>query len=131
MYCARALDQQPADSMVIATLEHRWLQTSDTTVLGGILAPSFVHIVPGGGFLTRGQHLAWVATHPHQQGVHRSFGGLDVRLYGDAGIPNGTVVATDTAGRELLRSAFTDAFAKRGRRWLAVNAQEDMVTPRK
>lgn len=119
--------QTPNDSAVVAALEHTWLQTGDTTVLRRILAPDFVHIAPGGYVLTRAQHLAWVATHPRKPGVHVRFGSLRVRLYGDAAVANGIVVAADTTGRVLWRNAFTDLFVKRGGRWQAVNAQEDAM----
>lgn len=117
----------PADSAAIVALEHAWLHARDTTVLARILAPDFVHIVPGGHFLTRAEHLAWVATHPHRLDVRRRFAALAVRLYAGVAIANGIVVASDTTGRELGRTAFTDVFVQRGGRWRAVNAQEDIV----
>jgi hypothetical protein len=124
---SRAVLRTASDSAAIVMIEHVWLQTSDTAVLSRILAPDFVHVVPGGQFLTRAEHLAWVATHPHRPGVERRFAGLAVRLYGDVAIANGVVIVGDTAGRELGRSAFTDVFVWRGERWRAVNAQEDVV----
>lgn len=119
--------QTPSDSAIVAALEHSWLQTRDTTVLRRILAPDFVHIAPGGYVLTRPQHLVWVETHPRKLGVQVRFGNLRVRLYGDAAVANGIVVATDTMGRVLWRNAFTDVFVKRRGRWQAVNAQEDAM----
>lgn len=127
----RALPAAPprasADSATIVTIERTWLQTSDTAVLGKILAPDFVHIVPGGHFLTRAEHLSWVATHPHRPDVRRRFAALAVRLYGRVAIANGVVAASDTTGHELGRTAFTDVFVRRDGRWQAVNAQEDLV----
>ncbi len=116
-----------ADSAAIVAIEHAWLQASDTAVLARILAPDFVHIVPGGHFLTRAEHLAWVATHPHRPDVRRRFGALAVRVYGSVAIANGIVIAGDTTGHELGRTAFTDVFVRRDGRWRAVNAQEDVV----
>jgi hypothetical protein len=52
-----------------------------------------------------------------------------VRLYGDVGIVNGSVIATDENGKELDRTMFTDVFVFRGERWQAVNAQENQVRP--
>ncbi len=117
----------PADSVAIARIEHRWLATSDTAVLRRILAPDFVHIVPGGETLTRAEHLAWVAAHPHVPSVRRRFVRLGVRLYGTTAIANGIVEADSSTGKELSRTAFTDVFVKRNGRWRAVNAQEDVV----
>jgi Domain of unknown function (DUF4440) len=108
-------------------LEHTWFETSDTTVLGRILAPDFLHVVPGGQTIDRAEQLAWLAAHPHQPMVHRRFVRLDVRVYEHAALANGVIVATDPAGRELWRSAFTDVFVMRRGRWLAVNAQEDAI----
>lgn len=119
--------QARADSAAIVALEHTWLQASDTAVLAKILAPDFVHIVPGGHSLTRAEHLAWVATHPHRSDVRRRFAALGVRLYGSVAIANGVVIASDTTGHELGRTAFTDVFVQRSGRWRAVNAQEDIV----
>ncbi len=119
-----------SDSLAVVKLERTWLETSDTAVLARILAPRFVHVTPGGYVLTRAQHLAWVAAHPRRPGVRRRFGSLRVRLYGDAAIANGIVIASDPAGRQLRRTAVTDVFVKRGGRWLAVNAQEDVVSRR-
>lgn len=117
-----------ADSAAIAALEHIWLQATDTATLARILAPDFVHIAPGGYFLTRRQHLDWVAAHPRPAGVRLRFGRLRVRLYGDVAIATGTVLRRDARGGPVLRTAFTDVFVKRGGRWRAVNAQEDRIT---
>ncbi|MDE3216730.1 MAG: nuclear transport factor 2 family protein [Gemmatimonadota bacterium] len=113
--------------MAIVRLEREWLATSDTALLRRILAPDFVHIVPGGQALTRAEHLAWVAAHPRDASVRRRFVRLDVRLYGDVAIANGVVEADGSTGKELSRTAFTDVFVKRSGRWRAVNAQEDLV----
>lgn len=121
---ARATPQP--DSAAIVALEHTWLATSDTGVLGRILAPDFVHIVPGGHFLTRAEHLAWVAEHPRRPGVRRRFERLDVRLYDDVAIATGVVEAA-TGSEPPTRTAFTDVFVKRDGAWQAVNAQEDVV----
>jgi predicted GNAT superfamily acetyltransferase len=48
-----------------------------------------------------------------------------VRVYGDCGIVNGIVVASDEHGQDLDRTIFTDVFAYREGRWQAVNAQEN------
>ncbi len=46
---------------------------------------------------------------------------MRVRIYGDVGIVNGTVVSG------TQRTAFTDVFAFRDGRWQAVNAQENAI----
>jgi hypothetical protein len=47
---------------------------------------------------------------------------LNVRLYGDTAIVNGSVIAADDNG-ELERTMFTDVFVYRDGRWQAVNAR--------
>ena len=54
---------------------------------------------------------------------------MQVRVYGDVGIVNGSVIATDNTGKELDRTMVTDVFVFRGERWQDVNAQENQVRP--
>lgn len=49
-----------------------------------------------------------------------------MRLDGGDAVADG-VVALDSSGRALSRSAFTDVFVKRDGHWQAVSAQEDVV----
>lgn len=128
---ARAGAQQPripaTDREALVSLENEWLTATDSVTLTRILGEDFVHPVPTGDFLTRSQHVRWFTTHPPPKSIRYRFARLDVRLYGDMGIVNGTVVAADTSGRELDRTVFTDVFAYREGRWVAVNAQETSV----
>lgn len=94
---------------------------------GSILAPDFVHPVAAGVFLTKAEHIDWATTHLPPLGRTQRFERLEVRLYGDVAIVNGTVVASDEQGGEVERSVFTDVFAYREGRWRAVNAQENPV----
>jgi hypothetical protein len=111
------------DRQTLETLEHEWLETHDSTTLDRILAPDFVHPVSGGLVLTKAQHIAWAVTHVPPPGITRRFEQMRVRLYGDVGIVNGIVVATQ-GGHETARTLFTDVFVYRDGRWQAVNAQE-------
>ncbi|HZS28465.1 MAG TPA: hypothetical protein VFB76_14645 [Candidatus Angelobacter sp.] len=65
--------------------------------------------------------------HPQSKDRHTRFGKLNVRLYGDTAIVNGSVIAADDSGKELSCSMFTDVFIHRKGRWQAVNAQENAV----
>lgn len=116
------------DRAAIVTLEHTWLHAQDRPTLERVLAPDFVHIVPGGTFLTRTEHIAWVTAHPRPASTKVSFESLRVRLYGAVAVANGVVLARPARG-PARRSAFTDVFVFRNRRWQAVNAQEDPVSP--
>ncbi|MBO0911386.1 MAG: nuclear transport factor 2 family protein [Acidobacteria bacterium] len=117
------------DRHALAAIEQQWLEAQDAATLDRILAADFVHVIPADQFLTKRQHIDWVLGHPGRKGRHRKFDKLEVRLYGDAAIVNGSVVATDDAGKEQDRTMFTDVFVFRDGRWQAVNAQENAVRP--
>jgi hypothetical protein len=115
------------DRAALVALEQTWLDAREPSTLEPILAVDFVHPVPTGDFLTRQQHLDWLAHHPPPANLQRKFDGMTVRLYGDAGIVTGTVVISGPGGAQVARSVFTDVFVFRDGRWQAVNAQENAV----
>jgi hypothetical protein len=117
------------DREAIIALEQEWLHAADAQTLGRILASDFVHVVPVDHFLTKQENIDWMTEHPAPKDRHTKFDKLSVRLYGDVGIVNGSVIATDDTGKELDRTMFTDVFVFRGGRWQAVNAQENQVRP--
>ena len=116
------------DRQALIALENEWLNAHDAPTLDRILASDFVHPVVTGDFLTKSQHIDWVTRHPPPANIKWRFDRLDIRVYGDVGIANGTVVGTDEHGQETGRGVFTDVFAYRDGRWQAVNAQENPVT---
>ena len=114
---------QGSSQKAIADVEIRWLQhIDDPAVLESILADDFVHVLPS-GFITKQQHIDYAKAHPRSPQESRSFEDLKVRVYGDTGIANGTVVITNANGTQ--RSVLTDVFVKRNGQWQAVNAQEN------
>ena len=113
----------------IIKLENEWLHAKDAATLDRILASDFVHVIPIDHFLTKQEHIDWFVKHPEPADRHTKFGKLTVRVYGDVAIVNGSVIATDAAGKELDRTMFTDVFVRREGRWKAVNAQENAVRP--
>jgi Domain of unknown function (DUF4440) len=115
------------DSLAVVALEHAWLTAQDSTTLARILAPDFQHPIPTGEVLTRAQHIHWRVTHPLPPGIQQRFASLAVRIYGTTAIANGMVVTSDSTGRELRRTLFSDVFVKRDGVWQAVNAQENAV----
>ena len=116
------------DRAAIISLEQEWLHAGhDAATLNRMLASDFVHVVPVDHFLTKQEHIDWAVKHPEQKDRRTKFDKLNVRLYGDVGIANGSVVATDASGKELDRTMFTDVFVHRDGRWQAVNAQENGV----
>ena len=115
------------DREAIVALEQEWLHAHDAATLDRILASDFVHVVPVDHFLTKQEHIDWTVKHPEPNERHTKFDKLQVRLYGDVGIVNGSVIATDENGNELDRTVFTDVFVYRDGRWQAVNGQENAV----
>ena len=111
----------------LLALENRWLQVEDDPVaLEGILAPDFLHVVPG-EIITKEQHLQFLREHPAaSQRPEKHFEDLHVRVYGEAGIVNGAVIQTTEHGKR--KTLFTDVFAYRDGKWQAVCAQELPVT---
>jgi hypothetical protein len=107
----------------LLALENRWLQVeNDPVALEGILAPDFLHVVPG-AIITKAQHLQFLHEHPASgQRPEKRFEDLHVRVYSEAGIVNGAVIETTEHGER--KTLFTDVFAYRAGKWQAVSAQE-------
>jgi predicted GNAT superfamily acetyltransferase len=116
------------DRQALVELENEWLSKEhDAAALEQILAPDFVHPVVTGDFLTKAQHIYYSTKYLPPANLKHRFENLSVRLYGDVGVVNGVVVASDERGQEVDRTIFTDVFVYRDGRWQAVNAQENRV----
>ena len=90
--------------------------------LEDILAPDFLHVVPG-EIIPRKQHLQFLREDPaHEQRPENRFEDLHVRVTAHAGIVNGAVIKTTDHGER--KTLFTDVFAYRDGKWQAVSAQE-------
>ncbi len=115
------------DRQTLIALENEWLNEGTPANMERILAPDFVHPLPCGRFLTKSEQIAWAARRPQTMRSKHHFAELQVRLYGDTGIVNGIVVATDESGRVVHKTIFTDVFVRHDGHWQAVNAQENLV----
>lgn len=115
------------DRQTLINLENEWLNANDAQTLDRILASDFVHPVFTGDFLSKAQHIDWFTKHKRPPNLKRRFDRLDIRLYGDIGIANGTVVTSDQSDKEISRNVFTDVFIRREGRWQAINGQETDV----
>jgi uncharacterized protein DUF4440 len=115
------------DQQTLIELENEWLNAYDAATLDRILAADFVHPVSTGDFLTKAQHIEWVTRHPRPANLRARFERIDIRLYGDMGIANGSVVTSDESGKEISKNVFTDVFVYRNGRWQAINGQETEV----
>lgn len=113
------------DKEGLVAVEWVWLNAKDAATLARILAPDYVHVIPGAGFITREQQIAWFKAHPVPPGVERRFEDLRERIYGEVGIVNGVVVRTTPSDAKPHRTLFTDVFVYQDGRWQAVNSQEN------
>ena len=110
------------DSAGAAGVEKEWLaHEHEAAPLERILAPDFVHVLPTGQFITKAEHIGYVATHPAPAGFEAHFERLDIRLV------SGVAIATGIVSTSEHRTAFTDIFACRDGRWQAVGAQESVI----
>lgn len=113
----------------IVQLEKTWLhalQTHNVAEIERILAPDFVRPAPGSGtFITRSEMLAFLRTHPEPRAQGVRFQQMNVTLYGSASIARGILTATNSQGRVVRKTLFTDVFLRRDGRWQAVSAQEN------
>ena len=117
-----------ADRQALINLENEWLKHEhDAAALERVLATDFVHPVVTGDLLNKAQHISYSTKYRPPANLKNRFDDLKVRVYGDVGIVNGTVVTSDDSGREIDRTVFTDVFVFRDGRWQAVNAQENKV----
>ena len=112
----------------LIALENDWLKNEHNAAeLEHILAADFLHPVVTGDVLTKAQHIKFSSTHLPPPDLTKHFEELQVRVYGDVGIVNGLVVATDKGGNVAGKTVFTDVFVYRDGRWQAINAQENAV----
>ena len=112
----------------LRALEDKWLASEhDPQALQSILADDFIHVLPS-GFITKQQQIEFFKTHRTPE-TPRHFEDLRIRIYGDTGIANGSVVAASADGGAPLKTLFTDVFVYRAGRWQAVNAQELPMPP--
>ena len=116
------------DRDALIALENDWLKNEHNAAeLEHILAEDFLHPVVTGDILTKAQHIQFSSTHLPPSDLTKHFEDLQVRIYGDVGIVNGSVVATNKNGNIAAKTVFTDVFVYRDGRWQAINAQENAV----
>jgi Domain of unknown function (DUF4440) len=113
---------EEAAKQQLLDLENHWLQAEhDPGALESILAPDFLHVI-GAGIITKEQHIDYWRKHPAPPSPPKHFEDMHVRVYGTVGIVNGVVVVNEASGTR--RTLFTDVFADRDGKWMAVSAQE-------
>jgi len=116
------------DRDALIALENDWLKNEHNAAeLEHILGADFLHPVVTGDVLTKAQHIQFSSTHLPAPDLTKHFEDLQVRVYGDVAIVNGSVVATNKNGNITAKTVFTDVFVYRDGRWQAINAQENAV----
>ena len=116
------------DRDALIALENDWLKNEHNAAeLEHILGTDFLHPVVTGDVLTKAQHIQFSSTHFPAPDLTKHFEDLQVRVYGDVAIVNGSVVATNKNGDITAKTVFTDVFVYRDGRWQAINAQENAV----
>src|SRR5262249_37741819 len=112
-------DRASEKERALLDLENSWLKSEhESGALEHILAPDFVHPVATGNFLTKAEHI-YYSNKLQPSKLNRRFDGLTVRLYGNVGIVNGIVIASNEKGEEVDRTIFTDVFVYADGRWQA------------
>ena len=104
-------------------LENHWLEVEgDPNALDSILASDFLHVVPT-GIIRKSEQIEYMRKHPTtDRSEQKHFENIHVRIYGNVGVVNGAVIASQSGA--IQKTLFTDVFAYRGGRWQAINAQE-------
>jgi len=125
---ASGVDDESKEKRALTDLENSWLKSEgDAAALEKILGFDFVHPVATGNFLTKAEHISYSKKFQPADDLKRRFGSLNVRRYGEVGIVNGIVIASNQQGEDVKRTIFTDVFVYRDARWQAINAQENIV----
>ena len=123
---AKRTSNRDCDALI--ALENDWLKNEHNAAEPKhILAEDFLHPVVTGDVLTKAQHIQFSSTHLPPSDLTKHFEDLQVRIYGDVRIVNGSVVATNKNGNIAAKTVFTDVFVYRDGRWQAINAQENAV----
>lgn len=107
--------------------EQAWakgLDTHDTEAVACILADKFQDADTSGQLHSREEVLARVAKRrPGQENLTE----LDPHVLGDYGYIRGLATLVDPDGKVVARVRFTDIFAYRDGRWVALAGQETLV----
>jgi len=119
--------QQSKDANGLITTEQTWakaLDTHDREAVACMLAEGFQDADTSGQLHTREERLARVSKRrPGQENLTE----LDPHVLGDYGYVRGLATLTDPQGKTVARVRFTDIFAYRDGRWVALAGQETLL----
>jgi hypothetical protein len=119
---------QPRDGSALLPLEHIWakaLEAHDQDALLCILADEFEDANIHRDLHSRGEMLARA---PQRKSSTNELSELSPHVQGDFGFVRGLDKVTDPRGKIVAQVGFTDIFAYRDRRWVAVAGQETLLT---
>jgi hypothetical protein len=115
-------------AQAVLAQEHRWLVAiakGDAKALGAVLADDFVHVTYRGAVRYRSDELADVVKKkPYTQRT----GEQTVNFAGPSVAIASGVNTVSQSGRVVMRLRYTDVYQKIGGNWLAVWAQETLIT---
>jgi Domain of unknown function (DUF4440) len=117
----------PTDTVI--QLEARWISAildGDRATVATILSAGFKHILNGGKLIDRAQELASITKEPFAIALSEQT--VDFDATGNAAVLHGLDTITQP-GKATRYQRFTDVFFKEGDRWMAVSAQENVITP--
>jgi Domain of unknown function (DUF4440) len=117
----------PTDEII--RLEARWIAAileGDKATVASILSSRFKHILNDGKLIDRTQELASITKEPFAIALSEQT--VDLDATGDAAVIHGLDTVTQD-GRTIRHQRFTDVFFKENGTWMAVSAQENVVTP--
>ena len=118
---------QAKDGGALVQLEQSWakaLEHKDSDAVACILADDFQDIDTYGQVRSRAESLAHIA---QRRPWGNQLSDLQPHVLGDFGYVRGLNTVVDAEGKTVAKIRFTDVFAYRDGRWLAVSAQESLV----
>jgi hypothetical protein len=120
--------RQAKDESALVQVEQSWaerLERQDADAVGCILADEFQDIDTEGQLHDRAESLAHIA---HRRPGRNQLSEIRPHVHGEFGYVRGLNTIVDAEGNIRAKVRFTDIFAYRDGRWLAVAGQESLVS---
>jgi ketosteroid isomerase-like protein len=120
-----------ADEIQIRQLERAWNQAEakqEVKEVSALLAESLVYTDYDGSFMNKSEYMTWVAA-PEQKADHLYDEGLNVQLYGNAGVVTGIYreSGTNKGKHYVIRSRYTDTWIKQDGVWRCVASHSTLI----
>lgn len=123
-------ENQPKDEDALLQIEHTWakaLEANDADDVGCVLGDDYEDADVDGALHDRGEALADIRQRRHGQ---NQLSEMKARVFGDVGLVRGLNTIRDLEGNPVAQVRFTDVFAYRSGRWMAVAGQETRLKQR-